>query len=80
MALVRAISPHFMGKDPMIVSGALADLFAILLAGHTSTKPDETPALRERMIDVFLTAVRALVPLNEIAMAEMDANAQAATR
>ena len=59
--LVDAIRPHLQDKGPEVQGAALADLLAIYIAGHH-------PAIRDDVLDAFITAVRKLVPINEAAI------------
>lgn len=63
--LLRRLSDILAGNPPRVQGAVLADLLAILLAGHI-VKGDAaaTEALREQLLEVHLVAVRALVPIN----------------
>jgi hypothetical protein len=65
MTLVERVKPLFSGVDPMVVGAALADLTALLLAGHVAENPAKTRALRDQTLKIHIRAIKALVPLNE---------------
>jgi hypothetical protein len=54
LKLSRSIMPLLTGKDPGVIGGALADLVAILIAGHH-------PSLRHEILQLHIDTVRALV-------------------
>jgi hypothetical protein len=56
-ALVHDIAPLLHGRDPGIVGAALADLTAMLIAGHH-------PVTRAGLMKRHFALVRALVPIN----------------
>jgi hypothetical protein len=58
--LVASIRPLLAGRPPDIIGAALADLLAILLAGHYQGGDE----LIETMLEMHIAAVRALVPVN----------------
>lgn len=64
--LVEQIKPILAGQRPHIQSAALADATAIYLAGHIIIgDPEGTERMRAELFDVFIAAVRELVPVNE---------------
>ena len=65
MALVERIRPLFVDRDPQVVSGVLADLLALLIAGHTERTPAKTKELRDGVLKIHLAAVRKLIPVND---------------
>jgi hypothetical protein len=67
--VVSSIGPLLHGLPPDIQGAALADLFAIWLAGHQGEKPgiDE---YREALIQDWCKTVRDLIPVNEQMIAE----------
>jgi len=60
--LVERIRPILAGNDPGVVSGALADLLAMLLAGHMGPDAAEW---REVLLQEHIKCVRELIPPNE---------------
>lgn len=56
--LVSAIRPMLAGRDPAVISATLADLLAMLIAGHH-------PDLRRDVLKQHMTLVRDLIPQNE---------------
>jgi hypothetical protein len=56
--LVDTIKPAFAGLPPAVQGAALADLLAIWIAGHD-------PELREKVLEIHIEGVRALVPHND---------------
>jgi hypothetical protein len=62
--LVKEIGPILHGKEPGVQGAVLADLFAMLLAGHQGAEP-EIAECREQLITDWLDTVRKLVPVNE---------------
>ena len=70
-ALEKQLSRLLMGKDPGVQGAALANLLALWLAGHVvQGDPQATQALREAMLEVHLSAVWQLVPINYEAFIE----------
>jgi hypothetical protein len=66
LGLIEQIRPLFVGRRPEIVGAVLADLLAMLLAGHVVPgDPKATAALREELLQVHLQQMRPLIPLNE---------------
>jgi hypothetical protein len=66
-ALVKAVSPHFAGKSAPVQGAALADLLALWLAGHVDRDDPagkNSTLVREKMLELHLRAVRALIPIN----------------
>lgn len=57
-ALSNRIKPLLAGQRPEIQGAALADLVSIYFAGHH-------PALREQQINIWIKAMRKLIPVNE---------------
>ena len=55
-ALTTAISPYFVARDPSVIGLALAQLTAIMIAGH-----DEE--LREKLLELHTDTVRELYPI-----------------
>jgi len=65
MALVKAVRPLFAGKPVHVQGAALADLLAMWLAGHVLLgDPKETKRMREHMLRLHVTGVRALIDIN----------------
>lgn len=61
--LAEACHPIFAGQDPVIVAAALAELLALLLAGHfVPGDPADTAKLREGLLALHIETVRKLVP------------------
>jgi hypothetical protein len=57
--------PLLAGHPPEIQGAVLADLTAIWLAGHVQRDdPELTAKLREALLDLHITAVRELLPIN----------------
>jgi hypothetical protein len=65
--LVETIGPLFAGRQPEIVSSALADLLATLLAGFQG---EDVDVLRERLLAHYIKVVRQLIPINEKELAQ----------
>ena len=64
-----ALFPLLAGKHPEIQGAALADLTAIWLAGHVHPgDPEMTAGLRESLLELHITAIRKLIPVNAKAM------------
>ena len=59
--LVEMIAMLLHGRGPELQGAALADLVAMLFAGHH-------PALRDECIDLWVKAMRDLIPVNEAIM------------
>jgi hypothetical protein len=55
----------------------LADLTALLLAGHVAENPVKTQAVRDKVLKIHLRAIKALVPINENMIREQMPKAQA---
>jgi hypothetical protein len=66
-ALAADIGPLFSGEHPAVVSAALADLTAMLIAGHAAE-------LREQILTMHIELIRKLIPLNVRALEERNAN------
>lgn len=63
--LVERVRPLFAGHDPRVIGAALADLTAIWLAGHViEGDPEETDALRGRLMLEQMQAARELTAIN----------------
>ena len=54
--LVEQIKPLFADRDPEVIGAALAELLALLLAGHH-------PSLREELLLLSTDITRQLIPL-----------------
>lgn len=52
------IRPQLAGNNPALVGSVLLDLVSIWIAGHH-------PALREEVLQIWLAAVRKMVPVSE---------------
>jgi hypothetical protein len=64
--IVERIRPILAGNKPEVIGAALADLFAMLLAGHYDDRgPAETAELREELITEWLKTARALIEPNQ---------------
>lgn len=61
--LEEQIKAVIRGKGPMLQGAALADIVAMYFAGHH-------PMIREETIDLWITAMRGLVKVNEAALFE----------
>lgn len=55
--LVDLIRPILGGNDPAVIGAALVDLLSTYIAGHH-------PALRYEQLDLLVTTVRQMVPLD----------------
>jgi hypothetical protein len=70
--LILEISPQLKGVDPAHTFAVLADLVAMLIAGHIvpeelgCRRRPETDALREIILTQFVGMVRDLIPGNEV--------------
>ncbi len=63
--LVEAIRPLLAGRPAEVQGAALADLLALLLAGHiVYGNRAETRALRKRLLAFHMAEVRRLLPVN----------------
>jgi hypothetical protein len=62
-ALLQRIAPLFHGQSPDIIGAVLADLVALLLAGHQGTGVEE---VREELLQLHIETVRGLIPVNEV--------------
>lgn len=75
-ALVEEIRPLLANRNPDLVGAALADLTAILLAGHVvlddlgEVDVKANAQFREALIEIHITAVRRLIPINEAMIME----------
>jgi hypothetical protein len=63
--LVNKIMPILAGHGPTVQSAVLADLLAMLLAGHFGRNVEETNGAREDVLTLHLELVRKLVQPNE---------------
>jgi hypothetical protein len=64
--LAKQCYPVFAGQDPTLVAGALAELLALLLAGHFDPgDPAGTQAMRDALLTLHIETVRKLVPVME---------------
>jgi hypothetical protein len=64
--IVERIRPILAGHQPEVVGAALADLFAMLLAGHYDPRgPAETDKMREELIAEWLKTARKLIEPNQ---------------
>lgn len=64
--LARQCRPIFAGQDPVLVAAALAELLALLLAGHFRPgDPADTQALRDGILELHIETVKKLVPVME---------------
>ena len=62
--LARRCYPIFKGQHPEIQGAALVDLVARHLAGHVAVGDEAaTAAMREMMLEAFITAVRQIIPI-----------------
>lgn len=61
---VESIKPLLAGQDPDVIAAVLAELLAILIAGHRCELPENTAALHEEMLQLHIDVVRKLIPLN----------------
>lgn len=69
MAVARQIGRLLRGRDPQVVTAALAECLSIAIAGHVVLGPDgidraETERLRDDIIAHFLRTMRLLVEVN----------------
>jgi hypothetical protein len=65
-ALARQCYPIFKGQDPDVVAAALAELLAVLLAGHfVPGDPADTQAMRDGILALHIETVKKLVPVME---------------
>jgi hypothetical protein len=72
-ALVQTLGNHLAGKSPLLISAALADLLATVLAGHIIRRdPTATDALREDLLEGHIALVRSLIPINAAAIHGSD--------
>lgn len=60
--VVLLIKPILAGRHPAVIGAALADLLAILLAGH---RGGDAEVLREHILAQHIEHVRMLIPVNE---------------
>jgi hypothetical protein len=68
--LVDKIGLLLHGQGEEVQAAALADLFAMWLAGHVGPDADETNQRREELLTGWIALVRALVPVNEAIILE----------
>jgi hypothetical protein len=72
--LANSIRPLFAGQSPDIIGAVLADLLATLLAGHgLNGDQKRTGELREKILLLHMEYVRKLIPVNEQAILEREA-------
>jgi hypothetical protein len=65
-ALAKQCYPIFAGQDPNVVAAALAELLALLLAGHfVPGDPADTQAMRDDILALHIETVKKLVPVME---------------
>jgi hypothetical protein len=65
LALVKEIRPLLAGRDANVQGAVLADLLAMYLAGHVQLgDPKATKRMREQVLKLHLTGVRALIDIN----------------
>jgi hypothetical protein len=65
-ALAKRCYPIFAGQDPTLVAAALAELLALLLAGHFDPgDPEGTQAIRDELLALHIETVKKLVPVME---------------
>lgn len=66
MALSRQIRRLLLGRQPDIISAALAEALSIVIAGHMVTGDKaETDKLRADLLDHFMTTAKLLVEAND---------------
>jgi hypothetical protein len=69
--LAALIRPLLAGREPDVVGAALADLLAMLLAGHFAEEEIGSPhrpatdGVREELLQLHIEMVRKLIPINE---------------
>jgi hypothetical protein len=64
--IVERVAPILAGNPPEVTGAALADLFAMWLAGHFDERgPAETTELREELIAKWLETACQLIEPNE---------------
>jgi hypothetical protein len=64
--LAKRCHPIFAGQDPNVVAAALAELLALLLAGHfVPGDPANTQAIRDGILALHIETVKKLVPVME---------------
>ncbi len=59
--IIRRINPLLQGVGPEVQGAVLVDLVSRFFAGHH-------PAIREDMIEMWMKAMRGLIPVNEAAI------------
>lgn len=65
LRLVSQIRPLLSGHDEHVQGAALADLLAMWLAGHVHLgDPKATRKMREEMLKLHVTGVKALIDIN----------------
>lgn len=78
LELMERVRPLFAGVNPDIVGAVLADLLATLLAGHiVEGDPTATRQLRKELLQFHIAQVRQLIPINEQAILEREAEEEA---
>ena len=61
--LVELIKPIFSGVDPQITGTVLAELVALLIAGHIGPKSESLDKMREELLQIHIKGVRRLIEL-----------------
>lgn len=56
IAIVDAVKPILIGRDPAVIGWALSELTALLIAGHPA-------AAREEILNLHISTVRELIPI-----------------
>jgi hypothetical protein len=76
--LAAAIGPMLSGRDPVVVSAALADLLAMLIAGFRATDGTaaDTAELQKSVLAAHLELVQQLIPINTAAIDDRVASGQ----
>jgi hypothetical protein len=62
--LTASIAPMLRGHHPVVISAALADLTAMMLAALRADTPAETDGLRNGILDSHVQLIRCLIPGN----------------
>ena len=63
--LVDLIAPMLTNQNPIVISAALADLMAIVLAGFQHPDAAEKQRVREEILQMHVGKIRELIPVNE---------------
>jgi len=80
LELTETLRPYLADREPAVVGAALANLVAILLAGHMvlddagEIARETTEAVREDLLDLHIQTIRELVPVTEAEMREACKN------